>query len=176
MPSNKSGPGARRPGNATRLRARADGIQATKRREAVQAGRRLRIGFQIALLAVIGLLAFVLIFPTLKLYMAQQVQTEQLEAKVESAAQINEELEAQLKRWEDPAYVKAQARQRLSYAMPGDRTFRVSDPENAPAVPAARAPEPEPPTHLAESDAPEQPDPWYAQLWQSVVVAGNVEP
>jgi cell division protein FtsB len=127
-------------------------------------------------LAVIGLLAFILVFPTLRLYMSQQVQEEQLRAQVAAATKANEELEAQLKRWDDPAYVKAQARQRLSYAMPGDRTFRVSDPENAPVPSASQAPAPGPPTHLSGPDAAELPDPWYAKLWQSVVTAGNVTP
>ncbi|MDR2453184.1 MAG: septum formation initiator family protein [Bifidobacteriaceae bacterium] len=172
---NKTGPAARRPAAARRLRAQADGIQASKRQEAVQAGRRLRIGFQIVLLAVIGLLAFSLIFPTLRLYMSQQVQTAALQAQVEAAAEVNQELEAQLKRWEDPAYVKAQARQRLSFAMPGDRTYRVSDPENAPtpsAAPSAEAPA----THLDQPDEPPERDPWYAELWESAVVAGTVTP
>ncbi|MDR0594039.1 MAG: septum formation initiator family protein [Bifidobacteriaceae bacterium] len=170
--SNKAGPKARRPPGARRLRARAEGIEASRRQEAIQAGRRLRIGFQVVLLAVIGLLAFSLIFPTLRLYMSQQVQTQQLKAQVEAAAKVNEELEAQLKRWDDPAYVKAQARSRLGFAMPGDRTFRVSDPENAPSP----APTPAPPgesTHLAEPDPPAQRDPWYALLWESAVIAGN---
>ncbi|MDR2566237.1 MAG: septum formation initiator family protein [Bifidobacteriaceae bacterium] len=173
MPNNL-GPGARRPAGARRLRAKADGIEASKRLEAVQAGRRLRIGFQIVLLVMIGLLAFSLIFPTLRLYMAQQLQTAELKAQVEAASKVNEELAAQLKRWDDPAYVKAQARQRLSFAMPGDRTFRVSDPENAPVPPTASL-APAPPTHLVQPDPPEQPDPWYAQLWESAVIAGNVK-
>ncbi|MDR1634432.1 MAG: septum formation initiator family protein [Bifidobacteriaceae bacterium] len=174
MPNN-SGPGARRPTGARRLRAKADGIEASKRAQAIQAGRRLRIGFQIVLLVMIGLLAFSLVFPTLRLYMAQQLQTAELKAQVEAAAEVNQELEAQLKRWQDPSYVKAQARQRLSFAMPGDRTYRVSDPENAPVTPTV-APSPAAPTHLLQPDPSEQPDPWYAQLWQSVVVAGNVQP
>jgi cell division protein FtsB len=135
----------------------------------------LRIGFQIVLLVVIGLFGFSLVFPTLRLYMAQQVQTAQLKAQVEAAEKVSEELAAQLARWDDPAYVKAQARQRLSFAMPGDRTFRVSDPENAPAASAAPSATVAP-THPVDPAPPDQADPWYAELWESAVVAGNVSP
>jgi cell division protein FtsB len=142
--------------------------------EAVRAGRRLRIGFQIVLLAVIGLLSFSLIFPTLRLYMSQQVQKERLRIEAETAAQVNEELEAQLARWDDPAFVKAQARQRLSFALPGDRTYRVSDPENAPTWSPSQAPGPTESAHLPQPEQPEERDPWYAELWESVIVAGQV--
>ncbi|MDR0626672.1 MAG: septum formation initiator family protein [Bifidobacteriaceae bacterium] len=172
--SKNSGPKARRPAAAGRLRAKAQDIEATRREEAIRAGRKLRIGFQVVLLALIGLLAFSLVFPTLRLYMAQQVEKEQLRAEVEAASKANEDLEAQLKRWDDPAYVEAQARQRLGFAMPGDKTFRVSDPENAPSPDVSQAPAPVEPTHLAEDDSFEEEDPWYADLWLSAVVAGNV--
>jgi cell division protein FtsB len=154
------------------LRAEAEGIEEAKRREVVAAKRRLRIGFQIVLLAAIGLMVFTLIFPTWRLYMTQQLQTAQLREQVAAAAQQNDELQAALGRWQDPAYVKAQARQRLSFAMPGDRTFRVSDPENAPTPQAAPALEPAP-THLDSDVAAADAPPWYAKLWDSVVVAGQ---
>jgi cell division protein FtsB len=155
------------------LRVQADGIDEARRAQAVQARRRLRVGFQAALLAGIALLMFMLVFPTLRLYMAQQVQKEQLRAQVQAAAAENEELTAALKRWEDPAYVKAQARERLSFAMPGERTYRVSDPENAP-TPSAAPPTQAPPTHLEKPDQDPQEEPWYAKLWESSVVAGTV--
>jgi cell division protein FtsB len=169
---SKSHPARRRPGAASRLRAQADGIEEVKRQEAAAAKRRLRIGFQIVLLAAIGLVVFTLIFPTLRLYLAQQVERADLRSQVEAAAQQNEELEAALKRWEDPAYVKAQARARLSYAMPGDRTFRVSDPENAPTPQAAPAPQ-SPPAHLDSDAAAADVPPWYVNLWRSTVAAGQ---
>jgi type II secretory pathway pseudopilin PulG len=123
---------------------------------------------------VIATIVFALIFPTLRLYMAQQDQRAQLREQVAAAAAANEELVAALQRWEDPAYVKAQARQRLSFAMPGDRTFRVSDPENAPALETEPPPAP-PSVHLAPDNSGPEADPWYAKLWESAVVAGSVD-
>lgn len=38
-----------------------------------------------------------------------------------------DELETELARWDDPAYVKAQARERLGWVMPGETGYRVVD-------------------------------------------------
>jgi cell division protein FtsL len=112
-------------------------------------------------------IAFVLVFPTLRQYLDQQVQLEQLRAEVAQAEHANEDLEAELARWSDPAYVEAQARERLAFVMPGERALRVADPEVVPdpaAPPTGTVPTP------VEPDDPTRP--WYAQLWDSVQVAG----
>ena len=112
------------------------------------------------------LLAFVLVYPTLHSYLGQQVALDRLRSQVEDARQRNADLEADLERWDDPAYVTAQARERLSFVMPGEQAFRVVDPET---VPAAPPPEEGPTTGLDEGSTL----PWYATLWESVEVAGD---
>lgn len=54
-------------------------------------------------------------------------QRDSATAKAQIAGQTAQlaELEAQLKRWEDPAYVKAQARTQLGWVMPGETGYRV---------------------------------------------------
>jgi cell division protein FtsB len=133
----------------------------------------MRVGAQLLVLAMVALVVFMLVFPTIRLYQAQQVEKAQLKAELAAADDTNTELQAQLDRWNDPAYVKAQARERLSFVMPGDRSYRVSDPQNAPeTTPSAAATA----THLTDPDATaaETGDPWYAELWVSTVVAGGV--
>lgn len=112
-------------------------------------------------------IAFVLVFPTLRQYLDQQVQLEQLRAEVAQAEQDNEDLQAELDRWSDPAYVEAQARERLAFVMPGERALRVADPEVVPEQPA-----PEGPAVPAAVEPDDPTRPWYAQLWDSVQVAG----
>lgn len=113
-------------------------------------------------------IAFVLVFPTLRQYLDQQVTLEQLRAEVAAAEQDNEDLEAELDRWSDPAYVEAQARERLAFVMPGERALRVADPEVVPEETAGGDPAA---PGAVESDDPTRP--WYAQLWDSVQVAGS---
>lgn len=113
-------------------------------------------------------IAFVLVFPTLRQYLDQQVRLEQLRAEVAAAEQDNEDLKAELDRWSDPAYVEAQARERLAFVMPGERALRVADPE---VVPDDAAVDPEVTSPgTVESDDPTRP--WYAQVWDSVQIAG----
>jgi len=132
----------------------------------------MRIGFQVVILAVVATMAFVLVFPTARLYSAQQVEKARLEAALEAAKAEAEDLEAQLARWQDPAFIKAQARQRLSYIMPGETSYRVADPENAPTLPAG----PPSPSVAPEQTLNQQDDakpPWYSLMWDSTVVAGK---
>ena len=119
-------------------------------------------------LGLVLLLAFVLVYPTLHSYLQQQTQLEQLRAQVSAAQQTNSDLQAELKRWDDPAYVKAQARERLNFVMPGETAFRVVDPQTVPqtaeSTPASGATD--------GSGAVGSTQPWYLDLWQSVRAAG----
>lgn len=112
-------------------------------------------------------IAFVLVFPTLRQYLDQKVQLDQLQAQVDAAEQQNDDLQAELDRWADPAYVEAQARERLAFVMPGERALRVSDPEVVPDTTTAE----EPASGPAVAADPSRP--WYAQIWDSVQIAGS---
>ncbi|WHP18712.1 septum formation initiator family protein [Cellulomonas sp. ES6] len=156
---SSSRPGART-GGADRRGPRAETVQ--------QRLPRLFTVRALVMLVVLSI-AFVLVFPTLRQYLDQQVQLEQLRAEVAAAEQANDDLQAELDRWSDPAYVEAQARSRLAFVMPGERALRVADPEVVPEEqPADEAPAG--PATSADSDDPTRP--WYARLWDSVQVAG----
>jgi hypothetical protein len=74
-------------------------------------------------------------------------------------------LEAERARWNDPAYVKAQARTRLLYVMPGEKGFVVLDDRKV-----ARRADP----RSAGVAVPRTTDEiWYETLWESVRVAGD---
>ncbi len=80
------------------------------------------------------------------------------QAQVDSLTQV-------ARRWQDPAYVEQQARERLAMVMPGEVAYRVVD-EDGQTLGA---------TGLL--DAPvrldEPPETWYATLWGSVEEAGK---
>ncbi len=112
------------------------------------------------------LLAFVLVYPTLHSYLQQKADVDQLRAQVAAAQERNDDLQADLDRWKDPAYVATQARERLSFVLPGEKAFHVSDPETVPdTTPTAQGP-------AAALDTGST-QPWYASVWQSVQVAGK---
>ena len=87
------------------------------------------------MLGVVAVVLAVLLAPAMRSYVAQRRQIDALTARV--AAQRNEvvDLQRQRQAWDDPAYVKAQARDRLKFVMPGERAYTVIDP-----APTARPP------------------------------------
>jgi cell division protein FtsB len=124
-------------------------------------------------LGVVLLAGFSLLFPTVRAYLGQRAELDALAADVAASEQRAENLRAELDRWDDPAYVAAQARQRLSYVMPGETSYRVIDPEivqdEAPAEdPTGDATGPRVPTGADVA-------PWYTSVWESVRIAGETE-
>ena len=69
---------------------------------------------------------------TFQIYLSQQRDLAVAEQAIrERNVQISE-LEAELARWSDPAYVKAQARERLGWVLPGETGYRVVDDNGKP--------------------------------------------
>lgn len=117
--------------------------------------------------ALVLVMAFVLVYPTLSSYIRQQARLADLTAQVAAARARNDDLQADVDRWADPAYVVAQARERLSFVLPGETPYRVVDPETAPDAPVVA----DGPTSVID-DASTRP--WYSSVWESVAVAGDL--
>lgn len=120
----------------------------------------------LVLAGVLGL-AFALVWPSARVYMDQRAQINDLRAERDAAEAEVADLGAELNRWDDSAFVVAQARERLAYVFPGETPYRVVDPEVArPAaegsVDAERA---------GETDVDQRP--WYDQMWASIETAGQ---
>lgn len=89
-------------------------------------------GFALSLLLLV-VAALVVLAPSLKTFVEQRQQIAQLEHSVVEAQHDVDDLNAEIDRWSDPAYIEAQARDRLYYVYPGDITFLVIGDENLPA-------------------------------------------
>lgn len=121
------------------------------------------------ILGVVLLMAFVLITPTLRAYVRQQEDMRELNAELSQAQQESEELQAQMRRWDDDEFIKAQARERFGFVMPGEKPYRVIDPD------AVVEEELELESDLVTS-IPVGSGPWYVDVWESVNIAGELEP
>ena len=117
-------------------------------------------------LFVVSVLSFVLVYPTLHAYVVERARLNALGAQVAAAQRHNADLENDLQRWQDPAYVTSQARERLSFVLPGERAFRVVDPGTAKDAPTAA----DGPAGSVEATGGR---PWYSSVWQSVRIAGE---
>ncbi|GAB3521327.1 FtsB family cell division protein [Arthrobacter monumenti] len=83
----------------------------------------------------------VLLAPTVKTYLEQRAEINALQDEIAVQQDERAELKHQLARWEDPAYIKQQARNRLFLVMPGETRYLVmgadgaQDASNVPASP-----------------------------------------
>jgi cell division protein FtsB len=124
------------------------------------------------LLGIVLLLAFAMVFPTMRAYLSQRATLAGLNADVVAAEAREQELQDQLRRWDTDAYVIAQARSRLSYVMPGETAYRVIDPEIVVEENRVSSADPGSDNGLAlPSDAAVAP--WYSTIWASVQLAGQ---
>ena len=127
---------------------------------------------RVMVMGVVMLLAFVLVFPTLRSYLQQREELRQLGAEVTAARTDNDDLTNRLKRWDDSAYVVAQARERLAFVLPGETAYRVQDPKSVPDTPATSSAASAAVSAAASGNATTT-EPWYQVIWGSVEVAGG---
>lgn len=146
VPQGRAGPPARRP-----LPARG---------KPVRAGT----GRPLWLLGAVGVLLAVLILPYFQKWLVQRSQLETARSQVAQTRRDVADLQARQARWQDDDYVRAQARARLKYVMPGEVGFDVLDPRSA-ATPADPGP--------VAAAVPGAGSPWYADVWASARVAGQ---
>ena len=81
-------------------------------------------GFALSVLVLVVAALLVLAGP-LKTLIEQQQQIAQLKQSVADAKHQVAELNGEVDRWSDPAYIEAQARERLYYVMPGDVSYFI---------------------------------------------------
>jgi cell division protein FtsB len=114
-------------------------------------------------------LAFVIVAIALpfKIWLSQRGDLSSLEAQIQRAQERVAQLNAQDRKWNDPAYVEAQAHQRLHYVMPGQSSRVVLGPKPSHRQQAIA-------TAIAHPAAPPASGgPWYSQLWESMQTAGD---
>ncbi len=76
-------------------------------------------------LAVVLVTITVLLAPSVRTYLLQQGELTTLRDEIAALEQSQLESERQIARWEDPAYIKAQARERIFLVMPGETRYVV---------------------------------------------------
>ncbi|MFF0388875.1 septum formation initiator family protein [Kitasatospora sp. NPDC004615] len=113
------------------------------------------------LVLVLCSLVAILAYPA-RQYIAQRGEIADQRAKADHARQQVDELRRAKARWQDPEFVKAQARERLHYALPGETPF------------VSVAPPPAQGEKQSASDGAGRTKaarPWYSGFWDSVDAA-----
>jgi cell division protein FtsB len=121
-------------------------------------------GFSFVMMGIL-VLAVVVLAPSLRTYAEQRQEINQLRHTVQSAQENVEQLKAERERWNDRTYITTQARDRLSYVLPGDISFLVI---NDLPLPAAGETTTAPVSkHIQDTTVD-----WMKSLFASVMTAG----
>lgn len=128
------------------------------------AGSSIRFsGFTVLFVAlVVG--GVVIISPSLSTFVQQRREIAELRESVAQKRAAVDEIDAERARWKDPVYVRAQARDRLFYVLPGETQLSVIDDVTLPVTDTAPATK-----HLERAETN-----WAQSLGESFVQAGTI--
>ena len=124
--------------------------------------RRRTSGRTLALSAILFFLALTLA-PPIKHYFTQRAQISALNAQLVSDHKALDAARKELLLWQNPEYVKSQARERLHFVLPGERQYIVTE--------GTATTDTAPTTKVANSLTDGQP--WYTRLIASISEAGD---
>jgi cell division protein FtsB len=137
--------------------------------ESVEQRSDQRLGFtarRAAVLAAVFCVLTLTIAGPVRTYFAQRTEMDQLSASEAALRRQIADLEQRKGKLGDPAYIAAQARERLGFVMPGDTPFQVQLPSTATASPQPGA----------DAAKPASNDPWYTALWHTIADAPHLPP
>lgn len=103
---------------------------------------------------------------SLRAYLQQRSHINDLKTAIAQREANIDALESEKERWEDPSFIEQQARERLGYVRPGEKTYVVLDENGEPLQPAAELEDPAAVISV-------NPVPWWSTGWESVQLAGN---
>ena len=122
-------------------------------------------GFSIMVLSLI-VLFIVVLAPGARVYLEQRQQLAELQAAVTAQESEIDSLRNERARYNDPAYLKAEIRDRLFYVLPGETSYLVID-DSGVAVPAESVP-------ISENIQETRVD-WVHTLFGSILTSGLSE-
>jgi cell division protein FtsB len=163
-PSQKPAAKGGRPG--TSVRSAATRRSASLLHRAVRANLTAR-----ALALVVVVLVLTISYATsLRIYFSQAHEIASTKAEIADSQAAITDLQGQIARWNDPAYVTAQARERLGWLVPGETGYTVVGADGKPLGGGLSL-------DSAPTTDPEQAQPmWWDRMWGSVATADKPAP
>ena len=117
----------------------------------------------LALIAIIFVFTLTLA-PPIKNYFTQRAQISALESQLSSDYSALEAARKELMLWQDPNYIKSQARERLHFVMPGERQYIVTGGDET---------EESQNSGISVVENLPEGQPWYTRMIASVTEAGK---
>lgn len=132
---------------------------------AAEQPRRSKLTGRAAILVLVVSVLAVSYASSMRAYLQQREQIGDLKDQIALRRASISDLEREKRRWEDPAYLRQQARE-LNFVMPGETAYVVLD-ENG--EPLEHTTELTDPTTVAQKP----PTAWWETAWESVELAGH---
>jgi cell division protein FtsB len=170
------GPGRGKPRTRTRTRKpssppRTPSAAGAADEEAAAPLRRRGYGLtaRAIALAVVLLILTISYATSLRIYFSQAHEISATKAEIAERQQRIRDLQGELARWDDEAYVRTQARERLGWVVPGETGYTVVGADGKPLGGGAQ---------ISAEAAPQEPtqNSWWSRLWGSVEAADRPAP
>ena len=157
------GPAAKSPGGP--------GRPATRRSSAVlQRAVRANLTARALALVVVVLVLTISYATSLRIYFSQAHEIASTKAQIAQSQAAIDDLQGQLARWDDPAYVTAQARERLGWLVAGETGYTVVGADGKPLGGGLTL-------DASATTDPERAQPmWWDRMWGSVAAADKPAP
>lgn len=170
-----AGPGRGKPRVRNQARGAAAGPPPTEHQESAghspTAANRPRTSLtaRAIALAVVLLILTISYATSLRIYFTQAHEIASTRAEIAERQQRIEDLQAEMARWQNPDYVRTQARERLGWVVPGETGYRVVGADGKPLGGGSE---------ITAANKPEGPAPvaWWSKLWGSVEAADRPAP
>jgi cell division protein FtsB len=111
--------------------------------------------------AIVSIIAIGIIAVPAQQLISQNFRITNLQSELQDYKTVIVDLQTEKDRWKDPAYVKAQVRQRIQYVMPNEVGYIVLESEDVGAAINYKLGSPIPP------------DPWFRVILESLQTAGE---
>jgi len=162
-PRGRSGPGRTVPARTRSAQAAAAAAAADGASSRVRGPRFTSRA--VILLVVLAVLAMSYA-SSMRAYLQQRSHISDLRAQIAQRQADIDQLEREKRRWHDPAFVQAQARERFGYLMPGEKSYVVLGVDGKPLESQSTLTDP-------ATVAQKAPTAWWSAEWRSVELAGN---
>lgn len=110
-------------------------------------------------LAVVMIAITIMLAPTVKIFFDKKAEIDALNADIAASQAQQDSLRQQVSRWQDPNYVKQQARDRINMVMPGETGYWVFGSDLPAGTSSSQS-------GVAAQDPADLP--WVDSLWESI--------
>lgn len=128
---------------------------------------RPRVTGRMGVFVLVMLVLVVSYASSFKAYLQQRHDIDALSSQIVEREKAIAELQDQKTRWDDPAYLEQQAREKFGYVMPGQTAYVALDANGEPIKPSGRLSSPD------SVGKPQEPTAWWSEVWSSDLIAGH---